>query len=377
MMTIADIVDSATSPYAEWRTLSGIRPVIRDGRPVYVTGNAAVSLRVEYEGRSAMLKCYTRPNPRLKAIYGSAYRERELVVSDIAARQCRVDCLLMDYVEGRSLDVAICDATSSEDFLRLAESFDSLARTIFRSDRAHGDLKPENIIVREDGSMEAIDWDAAFLPCFAGERAYEIGTAAYQHPLRTMEFYDEHLDDYSIALISTLLYAAALFPSIGEHYRQHHEPPIHPYDMVRGRSPLLDEVEEEFARRGWARQYRMAAMLREPGPRLFRLRSLLEPCAESIEGATLDVDWGWWGCRSDAGWVIPPLYDSGFEPREGVALMLLDGYSHFVRLEDGATLMSFERGVQVRSLRNGSATVRYTDGRERIITVEELNNSAK
>ena len=60
MHTIADIVDAVASPYAEWRTLRDVKPEMRDGRPVYVTGNAAVSFRVEHEGRLKMLKCYIR-----------------------------------------------------------------------------------------------------------------------------------------------------------------------------------------------------------------------------------------------------------------------------------------------------------------------------
>ena len=77
---------------------------------------------------------------------------------------------------------------------------------------AHGDLKPENIIVTPDGDMRAIDWDAAFTPELAGNPAPETGTAAYQHPLRTNELFDKHIDDYSIAMLSTMLHAAASTP---------------------------------------------------------------------------------------------------------------------------------------------------------------------
>ena len=118
-----------------------------------VTGNAAVSLPVRYQGRRYMLKCYTRPSDRLPAIYGEAFHSKELCVVDFAGRYHWVDCLLAEYVEGRSLDEVLCEATTEEEFSSLAREFDRMAGEILRSERAHGDLKPENIIVCEDGSM--------------------------------------------------------------------------------------------------------------------------------------------------------------------------------------------------------------------------------
>lgn len=234
MHTIADIVDAVASPYAEWRTLRDVKPEMRDGRPVYVTGNAAVSFRVWHEGRLKMLKCYTRPNERLGAIYGEQFHPRELTVRNIVGRAAIIDCLLTDYIEGRTLDEALAAAQTAEECQLLAQGFDRLAAEILSSGRAHGDLKPENIIEGEDGRQHAIDWDAAFVERFAGEKALEIGTAAYQHPERGVEMYDGHIDDYSIAMISTLLHLAAVDPAVVEHYRKYHEPPFLPRDIRRG-----------------------------------------------------------------------------------------------------------------------------------------------
>lgn len=378
-MTIANIVDAVYSPYAEWRTLGGIVPEMQNGNRYYVAGNAAVSFRVVWRGQRMMLKCYTRPNRRLGAIYGEGFRPREIVVVDVVGRSRRIDCLIMPYIEGRTLDEAIVQAATESEYRALAEGFDRLAREILADERAHGDLKPENVIVCEDGTMRAVDWDAAFLPRFAGEQAVETGTAAYQHPARTVEMYDKHIDDYSIAMISTLLHAAAIDPATMAHYRLHHEPPFMPRDIVAGRAPLLEQIVESFARRGMARQYRVAEMLRRPYATCSRLHDiLLRERATVLEGEPLlDVDWGWWGCRCDEGWTIEPLYDSGFEPEEGVALMTLGGYSHLVRVGDGAVRVSFDRGLRVGPLRDGAVVVRGKDGAERRIEVGELIFSTK
>lgn len=374
MMTIANIVDALRSPYTEWRTLRGIEPEMCDGHPCYVAGNAAVSFRVVWRGRRMMLKCYTRPHSRLAAIYGEAFRPRELVVVDMVGRRRRIDCLITPYIEGCTLDEAMVRASTAAEYRSLAEAFDVLATKILLDERAHGDLKPENVIVGEDGAMQAIDWDAAYLPRFAGEQALETGTAAYQHPARTVEMYDKHLDDYSIAMISTLLHAAAVDPTTMEHYRLHHEPPFLPREAVAGGAPLLDRIIEEFARRGMARQYRVAEMLRRPYAVCSRLHDVFRwERATEVEGEpTLDVDWGWWGCRCDAGWIIPPLYDSGFEPEGGVALMMLGGYGHLVRVADGQVRISFDRGCNVGALRDGVIAVRRADGSEVKIEAEEL-----
>ena len=168
MLSIADIVDAVAFPFSVWRTLGGLVPDMRDGRPVYVAGNAAVSFRVAYSGERKMLKCYTRTNENLKAIYGAAYHAKELCVIDMVGRHHWVDCLLMDYVEGRTLDEAICAATTEEEFVALAAGFDRMACELLAQERAHGDLKPENIIVRDDGAMVAIDWDNALFRALRG-----------------------------------------------------------------------------------------------------------------------------------------------------------------------------------------------------------------
>lgn len=376
MLTIANIVDAVAFPYTVWRTLQGVEPEMQDGRHRYVTGNAAVSFPVRYQGRRYMLKCYTRPNDRLPAIYGEAFRPKELCVVDFAGRYHWVDCLLAEYVEGCSLDEVLFEASTAEEFSRLAREFDRMAMEILRSERAHGDLKPENIIVREDGSMVAIDWDAAFVPALRGQRAVEIGTAAYQHPRRDTAFYDKHLDDYSIAFISTLLHFSALHPDMMGHYRQHREPPFTPASLISGGRTLtatLHTIVEEFARRGMAREYQVAMMLGSQYVRLYDLAEVFycEAMAKSdLEGAELDVDdKGRWGVLIGDEWILPPLYTSGIGLSEGVALMELGAYRHFVRLQDGVVLRSFSREENVGPLRDGCTRVRTSEGEERIIRI--------
>ena len=115
----------------------------------------------------------------------------------------------------------------------LARQFDRLALELLESDWAHGDLKPENILLDESGTLRPVDFDAMFLPVFAGEKSPELGTAAYQHPGRTAEDFDASIDDYSIATISTTLHALALEPGLLARYNRGEGLLLSPRKIVR------------------------------------------------------------------------------------------------------------------------------------------------
>ncbi|MBR2400102.1 MAG: protein kinase [Alistipes sp.] len=386
MTSIANIVDAIRNPFCVWRTLRGVEPVLSNGEPRYVVGNAAVTFFVRHNQEPKILKCYTRTHKNLYAIYGRDFHERELCVADLTGRKLWVDCLLMPLIEGQTLDNLLRQNISSQTMVTVAAAFDNMARELLSSQRAHGDLKPENIIVSPDHlTATAIDWDAAYLPQFAGEKSNEIGTAAYQHPARTMEMFDKHIDDYSIATISTLLHAASIDTGITEHYRTHFEPPFSPKQILRGDTATLDSIIDSFARRVMAQQYHIAKMLTSPLPRLFRLQTILQhetnnlgPATEAeLRNAQLDVCEGLWGYRSDSRWIIPPLYESAFEPSEGTMLVKLGRYKHFITL-DSRLLATFDENTIVKPFHNGKTSIRQADGSTQTLYSEQiLQNSAK
>lgn len=378
MTTIANIVDALAAPYTVWRTLRGIEPTFHDNRPLYVAGNAAVTFRVKHDGMDKILKCYTRTNNHLAAIYGDEFHPRELCIIDIVGRKVWIDCLLTPYIEGITLDEALCSADGEQELIAIASSFDAFAKRLLLSERAHGDLKPENLILTPTGEIRAIDWDAAFLPSFAGEVSPEIGTAAYQHPQRTTDLYDKHIDDYSIAFLSIFLHAAAIDSTTIEYFRKYHEPMLSPKDIIRGKVSELERISDLFAQRGMAREYRLAQMLRSTSARLFNLRpTLLPEITHSADTSSednapyLDVANGYWGCRDNCRWLIKPLFDNGYEPTYGVMLTELGGYSHFVDLE-GNVVKSFPMGTRVKPMRDGTTTAYYPNGVQEHIKTEDL-----
>lgn len=375
MICISDIVDALSGGDAAWRTLKGVEPHMRDSRPAYVTGNAAVTIFVRHRGCEKVIKCYTRENPHLAAIYGRRFLPRELCVFDLTGRPHRIDCLVTDLVEGTTLDCAICSA-APDTLHALAAAFDAMAVDLLAREYAHGDLKPENIIVKPDGSMVPIDWDSAFVPQLAGRLAPEIGTAAYQHPRRTRELFDKHIDDYSIALLSVLLHAAAVDTATAEHYRTRREFALRPREVVAGTSREMERLTDLFASRGMAVEYRLARMLASPIPQLFGLAELME-CTRPVTARHLnaqpvaDVKDGLWGCRADGQWIIPPLYDRAFDPTEGTMLAGLGPYDHFLSTDDGRCLISLGRDQRAKPLRNGCTTVHGPDSAPTILKLHD------
>ncbi|MDD6123982.1 MAG: leucine-rich repeat protein, partial [Bacteroidales bacterium] len=83
---------------------------------------------------------------------------------------------------------------------------------------AHGDLKPDNILVRENGELALVDYDGMFVPSMEGQKARELGSPDFRHPLRDENQFDSHIDDFAIASIALSLKAIALDPSLLEKY---------------------------------------------------------------------------------------------------------------------------------------------------------------
>ena len=222
--SIRQFIEALQDPYGLTRTLGEIE-VCRssDGEPLRWVGNSAVVFKIRCGSRYKMLKCYTRPMEHLEAIYQEKLLRQELYVWQADGQGEWCDVVVDDWIEGITLYEAVMRSADSGDkahLSNLARQFDRLTLKLLESDWAHGDLKPENILLDESGTLRPVDFDAMFLPVFAGEKSPELGTAAYQHPGRTAEDFDASIDDYSIATISTTLHALALEPGLLARYNR-------------------------------------------------------------------------------------------------------------------------------------------------------------
>lgn len=364
--SIHSYIASVTSGANVWRTLRGVSVVrTAEGQAVYGVGNSAVIFKVIYDGRLHKLKCYIRPKRNLKAIYRNRFYNSELMVFDAMGRKVWTDIVLEEWREGDSLQECIEQSLAGERAMRtLAELFERLALWLLEQEWAHGDVKPDNIIVA-DGQMHLIDFDAMCAPPFEGSVCEELGTLNYQHPRRGATLGKE-IDDYPIALIATALHALVLDATLAERYSIDDAILVSPTDALRGSDAALDELERLFARAGDALHYRMARLLRSASVALHGLHELLafavaERELRPSDTLTLDYRNGMWGFRCGEGWAIPPLYDEAFDFSEEVAAVRLCDVWHFIDTA-GRVVFTCEGCEAVKPFRNGVA-IKIRQGR--------------
>ncbi len=346
--SITDYIRTLENPTGVFRTLGDVE-VARDVyREIELrAGNSAAVFTYMHGGQKRLLKCYTRPNPRLREIY--AYIERnapalfpeirllqdELYVHSLSGEEGWTDIVEGKWVDGETLDTLLARMVKATDSLHLHElagAFDGLCRMLLAQEWAHGDLKPENIVVRPDGSPVLIDCDAVWIPEFAGQKTAELGTPGYRHPARNASHFDKRIDDWPMLLISASLHALALEPELYAKYNTTDNLIFSPEEVVGGGSAALAEILELFARSGMAREYRMTEALASLFPEVENIGGYFtQPFAAVAGSLTSFVENGRWGFADGAGnRVVPPFWDEVLEYRGHTAAARLGKWWHVI-----------------------------------------------
>lgn len=367
--TVAQYILSVKHLEVMSRTLSSRRiyPIYEEGggdRLRCSVGNSVIVFEVMCEGRKMAMRVYMHHNPNLQAIYGERYYPKELLVNSSDREYCLADVVLCDWYEGESLQCKIEKLYHKPVKMEaLSQMFEELALSLLGEKWAHGDLKPENIILSHDG-LHLIDFDAMYCEGFTVDDCVEIGTRQFQHPLRDRNHFDRDIDDYPIALITTVLAALSLDSSIGKDLSTSDYLRIRPDLAVANKDEVLDRIEQIFAEHGDVRHYRIARLLHSPTPSLPSLKSLLEARACEVKSSvvpTLAYYNGYWGFCVEGRFVIPPLYDLAFEFSEGLALVKVGDVWHFVDTS-GKVVITCGRGVGIKPFRNGATRIVREDG---------------
>ena len=209
--------------------LAHLVPVLDDhGEPYRSSGAFAVVFKMKDEqtGKCYALKCFTEEQEGRAEAYRQIadeldmvdspyitsvkYMEKELFVDS----QCEEDefpVLLMDWVEGETMEAYIAANYHNQSAMSmLCYRFGKMAAWLRSQSFAHGDVKPDNIIIRPDGSLTLVDYDGMFVPSMKGYKSPTIGTKDFCHPLRTMDDFDETIDDFSLASIALSLKAISM-----------------------------------------------------------------------------------------------------------------------------------------------------------------------
>ena len=217
--------------------LAHLTPVLDDhGEPYRSSGAFAVVFKMQDKstGKYYALKCFTEEQEGRADAYRQIadeldmvdspyitsvkYMEKELFVDS----QCEEDefpVLLMDWVDGETMEAYIAANYHNQSAMSmLCYRFGKMAAWLRSQSFAHGDVKPDNIIIRPDGSLTLVDYDGMFVPSMKGSQSPTIGTRDFSHPLRTVDDFDETIDDFSLASIALSLKAISMNSTLLDTY---------------------------------------------------------------------------------------------------------------------------------------------------------------
>lgn len=220
---ISEYIESIKSAEDNFEELSYLRPILGDdGLPIMSAGGFSVVFKMKDEksGKLYAVKCFTKEQEGRAEAYREItkelkdvsspylvsiqYMEKELFVDTDQTTETEFPVLLMDWVEGKTLDKYLRENLNNNHVLKeLANSFRNLTQWLIDQSFAHGDLKSDNILVREDGTLVLVDYDGMFVPAMKGQKARELGSPDFRNPARAVTDFDKNIDTFP--LISILL----------------------------------------------------------------------------------------------------------------------------------------------------------------------------
>ena len=209
--------------------LAHLVPVLDDhGEPYRSSGAFAVVFKMKDEqtGKCYALKCFTEEQEGRAEAYRKIadglefldssyitsvkYLEKEIFV-DSSCEEDEFPVLLMDWIDGETMESYIAENYQDNYAMAmLCYRFCKMAAWLRTQSFAHGDIKPDNIIIRPDGSLTLVDYDGMFVSSMKGCKSPTFGTKDFCHPLRTVDDFDETIDDFSLASIALSLKAISM-----------------------------------------------------------------------------------------------------------------------------------------------------------------------
>ncbi len=279
---------------SRFRTLRFLPEQNQAGECIFTPGNMAVIFSVfdQYRKRYA-LKCYTRECSSRNVMFKAAqeyfarqkpspyfslphYIENEIYTCDIDGQPIWLPVTVSEWINGRTLKECIQEFAylGQKDLLaEMTDRFLELTLFMLDSEWAHGDIKPDNIIVTTDGSLKLIDADTLYTPNTPLEESPEIGTPQYQHPLRNNRFFNRHTDDYSLLIILTSLLIIEQRPELWEQYSNGENLLFDPLLIFSNQCVAYNHIRDCF--KNQVIISRLLDLLKSPEPKIETLKGLV------------------------------------------------------------------------------------------------------
>lgn len=213
--------------------LQGLVPhTSASGEPESVCGQSAIVFRMNGPAGTSALRCFTTDPTAAAARYRSLsdfqrsrrpawltpagwYDDAMLVDGET------VPCLLMEWVDGRTLDAEVADRIASgrqTELIALADRWRDLVAEMEGAGFAHGDLQHGNVLVDRSGGLRLVDFDGVWLSGAGLSTPNESGHPNYQHPRRITDgLWGEGMDLFAALVIDLSLRALARRPELWRH----------------------------------------------------------------------------------------------------------------------------------------------------------------
>lgn len=235
---VSEYVKAITDAENNLDQLSSLKPVMDDyDEPYRSSGAFAVVFKMinEDNGKYYALKCFTEDQIDRAESYNLIteeladvnspyvihvkYLENELFVVSSCTDETEFPVLLMDWVEGETMERYVAQHFADEYRMKkLYHQFCMLASWLTTQPFAHGDIKPDNLIVKPDGNLTLVDYDGMYVPAMRGKLSPTLGTRDFTHPLRNESDFDKSIDDFAVASIALSLKAISVDSSLLDEY---------------------------------------------------------------------------------------------------------------------------------------------------------------
>ena len=271
----AEAVQCPAICFAEPGLRAMLPAVDRLGMPLVTSGQFAYvfKLNAQAGGESLAVRCfrgflgdreerYRAIDSHLAAHPVAALARFKYLPHGILVAGRRFPVLVMEWVEGPTLDVYVGEVVGNAEVLRhMADEWVRLVSGLRAAGVAHGDLQHGNIIV-ERGRLRLVDLDGMFVPALDGRRSSEVGHQHYQHPRRTADLFSADVDNFSALVIYLSLISLASRPSL---WAEHHDE-----NLLFTRADFEGPASSE-----------LFAKIKEIGPEHASLAEILEAAAAS------------------------------------------------------------------------------------------------